>query len=187
MTLTFASKENEEIHIKNNANRKAGEYDLKFKYVEDASSIEVCSKILHVFFTNLNKQLKNKNYNLFYLGVPEFQRNGNINNCLGLKTWRYGKSYVELIVDKSRITTYISKYMIKSFDEISDTIYLERLNKQRYYKSNNLIKPKLLTEEEYDLIKEEVESSYISYYKYVSHNPYTDNTTIKKVYQLNDI
>ena len=45
--------------------------------------------------------------------------------------------------------TYISKYMSKSFNEISDTVYLERLNKQRYYKSNNLIKPKELTEDEY--------------------------------------
>lgn len=106
---------------------------------------------------------------------------------IGLKSWTYGKSDVELIEDKSRTTTYISKYMIKSFNEISDTVYLERLNKQRYYKSNNLIKPKELTEAEYELIREEVENNYISVYTSENKNVYTDNVVVKKLYQLNDI
>ncbi len=218
VTLTFAPKEKQENHKISNIHRHIGEKDIMFKYVDDLTSIDECSKILNVFFTKLKNKLKRRNYNLYYLGVPEFQKNGAIHyhflmsdlpddllykvpswldkdylngykskDGIGLSSWTYGKSDVELIEDKSKITTYISKYMIKSFNDISDTVYLERLNKQRYYKSNNLIKPKELTEDEYELIREEVENNYISVYTSENKNVYTDNVVVKKLYQLNDI
>ncbi len=218
VTLTFAPIAEKEKHIEYNKNRLANEYDLTFKYVNDSTSIDECSKVLHLFFNKMKIQLKRRSYELFYLGVPEFQKNGSIHyhflmsnipqdlfykmpkwldmdylhgytskDGIGLKSWSYGKSDVELINDKSRITTYISKYMIKSFNDISDTIYLERLNKQRYYKSNNLIKPKELTEEEYELVKEDVESNYISLYQIETKNLYSDNIIVKKLYQLRDL
>lgn len=180
ITLTFAPIGEKEKHLENNANRKKDEYDLKFQYIEDSTNIEECSRVLNLFFTKLKNKLKRRGYQLYYLGVPEFQKNGAIHyhflmsdipgdllykvpawldrdylngfKCkdgIGLKSWTYGKSDVELIEDKSRTITYISKCMIRSFNKIADTVYLERLNKQHYYKSNNLIKPKELTEDEY--------------------------------------
>lgn len=218
VTLTFAPIEEKERHIEKNNNRFPNDYNLKFKYVNDSNNIEECSKELHLFFNKFKIQLNRRGYNLFYLGVPEYQKNGSIhyhflmsdipadllyevpswldinyfkgsefNNGVGLKSWLYGKSDVELIKNKSRVTSYISKYMLKSFYDLSNSDYLERLNKQRFYKSNNLVKPNELTEAEYDLLSEEIENECIGVYRTEHTNIFTDNTTVKTIYQLNDV
>lgn len=211
VTLTFADKLEEEKHIRLNQNRKEGEYDLKFKYVEDSKDIKCCSKILKSFFTNLNWQLVNiyKLPKLKYLGVPEYQGNGNIHyhflfsdiplelfynvpswldrkfgilrNGLGIKCWLWGKSDVEEIKDKARITSYIEKYLTKDLKEASETIYKERLNKQRFYKSNNLIKPVVTYNELIDT------SNAISVYETAKRNLYNDSLITNKTIQLKEI
>ena len=90
-------------------------------------------------------------YELSYIGVPEYQKNGAIHyhflmgdlpdeflynvanwldydyvnkkkkNGLGIKYWTYGKSDVDVIRDKARVTSYVSKYMMKSLYELDET------------------------------------------------------------------
>ena len=211
VTLTFADITEQEKHLELNNKRKENEYDLKFKYVEDSKSIECCSKILHKFLTNLNWQITNiyKLPKIKYLGVPEYQKNGNIHyhfliselpmelfyqvpgwldkkfgilrNGIGVKSWFWGKSDVEEIKDKARITSYIEKYLTKDLKEISDSIYKERLNKKRFYKSNNLIKPQI----SYNEIIDTKDS--ISIYQTVKTNSFNDSLIVNKVIQLKEI
>lgn len=171
LTLTFADKSEIEKHLKLNDLRNSNEYNLKFIYIDDLSSLESCNKALNTFFTNFKMYLKKYGVELFYLGCPEYQENGHVHyhflisdipgdfiydvpkwldfdyktkklqNGKGLKSWNYGKSDIEEIKDKYRVTTYISKYISKSLDAIDGTIYFERLNKKRYFASRNLVKP----------------------------------------------
>lgn len=104
-----------------------------------------------------------------------------VNGSNILILWSYGKSDVSLINSKSRVTTYISKYMIKSLKEIDETTYVDRLNKKRYYNSNNLDVPTI----EIGLVDEVTD--YISSYSYTKHS-YYDNTKIEKIlYQMKEI
>lgn len=213
ITLTFADKLEDEKYKKLNKERKEGEYNLNFKYVEDARNVEMCSKILHRFFDNVNVQLT-KTYKLpklKYLGVPEYQSNGNIHyhfliseipeemlyqvpewldydnysktykNGLGIKSWLWGKSDVEEIKDKARITSYIEKYLTKDLKECSEIMYKERLNKKRFYKSNNLIKPKITYDEFIDI------DNAVSVYETIKRNVFNDSDIVNKVIQLKEI
>ena len=172
VTLTFAAIKEKEKHEEMNLKSVAhGEYDLNFTYVDDSTNYESCVKKMHSFFTHLKEEIKKYDLDLKYLGVPEYQKNGNIHchflmselptNLLydvpswldydykikarrydkGIKKWVYGKSSIEEIEDKMRIVEYISKYLTKSLEEIKETAFLERLNKRRYYYSRNLGKP----------------------------------------------
>lgn len=103
----------------------------------------------------------------------------------GIKRWSYGKSTLETIEDKQRIIEYVSKYLEKSFEEIKETSFLERLNKRRYYCSQNLEKPKIeyFMEdiEENSFVEENTEELNILY-QHTSLNIYNQNQTI--LYQL---
>lgn len=186
LTLTFALKENEETYLYHNENRFDDDIDLHFKYADDPSNYEECVKLKKNFMHTIQKNMKNRGLEFYYLGVPEYHTNGNIHYHfltskipddlkyqipswldydyqknqrrydLGMKSWKYGKSTIEYINDKNRIVNYLPKYLLKSIFNLNETEYTERLNKQRYYKSNNLIKPDETynteyTEEYYDL------------------------------------
>lgn len=182
LTLTFADIKEKEKHIKLNENRNKEEFNLKFKYVNDISSLEDCNKTLNVFFTYLKQYMKKCGIEFYYLGCPEYHSNGHVHyhflisdipedliydipkwldfdnvtrkfmNGKGIRYWKYGKSDIQEIKDEYKVTSYIAKYIEKSLDEIDGTIYFERLNKKRYYASNNLVKPEIKYEsiEDYD-------------------------------------
>lgn len=213
VTLTFADKSEKEKHkmLNESRNKENNEYDLKFNYVDDPSNYDQCVKCMTSFLNKMKKYLKRNNLEFYYLGVPEYHKNGNIhyhflmsdiptkyivkcpnwldkdyltnkvNGSNILILWSYGKSDVSLINSKSRVTTYISKYMIKSLKEIDETTYVDRLNKKRYYNSNNLDVPTI----EIGLVDEVTD--YISSYSYTKHS-YYDNTKIEKIlYQMKEI
>ena len=186
VTLTFADINEKEKHIELNNNRRINDISLTFEYIEDASCYDYCVKEMTYFLNKMKKYLKRKGYEFYYLGVPEYQKNGNIHyhflmsdipseymykvpdwldrdyntnkicNSTGLTLWNYGKSDVSVINSKSRISTYISKYMIKSLKNINCSEYMLRLYKKRFYNSNNLSKPIV----EYCSVNEEVENYY---------------------------
>lgn len=149
-------------------------------------------------------------YELSYIGVPEYQKNGAIHyhflfgdlpdeflynvanwldydyvnkkkkNGLGIKYWTYGKSDVDVIRDKARVTSYVSKYMMKSLYELDETEYLDRLNKKRYFVSHNLEEAEIKyasTFRESDL------DIYSSYQKEVL-NTFNDSLIKKTIYQV---
>ena len=171
VTLTFADEKEKEKHLRLNESRLKDDEELKFKYVKDIASLECCNKTLNVFFTYLKKDLKKDSIDFYYLGCPEYHSNGHVHyhflfsdlpedykykvpkwldydnvtkkyqNGYGLRHWKYGKSDIQPIQDEYKVTTYIAKYIQKSLDEIDGTVYFERLNKKRYFASNNLEKP----------------------------------------------
>jgi hypothetical protein len=219
VTLTFADKEDKKKHIELNQNSvKYGEYDLKFTYVNNAQDYESCIKKMNAFFSNLRRDCKNKKIELKYVGVPEYQENGNIHYHFlmsyvpkellydvpswldydvkikrrrydkGIKVWSYGKNTIETIEDKQRIIEYVSKYLEKSFEEIKETDYLERLNKRRYYYSQNLEKPKIeyfREEIEDNPFVEEITEEWNILYQHTNLNVYNSNQTI--LYQLDPV
>lgn len=172
VTLTFADKEKKNEYEENNKRSVSfGEYDLKFLYIENSADYDLCINQMNTFFSNFRREMKRKNLELKYLGVPEYQKNGNIHYHFlmndipdeflyeipswldfdykiksrrfdkGIKKWVYGKSTVEPINNPVRIVKYITKYLMKSLEEIKETGYLEHLNKRRYYYSRKLNKP----------------------------------------------
>lgn len=173
ITLTFAEESEKEKHLLLNENKKIDDVDVKFKYIDDVKDYEKCVKAMTKFLHRMKINLSRKDIEFYYLGVPEYQKNGNIHyhflmskfpdeflyknpswadrdyntnkilNSYGLKMWDYGLSNVAFIKDKARCSTYISKYMQKSLKEIDETMYIDRLNKKRFYRSNNLEVPKV--------------------------------------------
>lgn len=212
ITLTFADVSEKEKHIKLNELRKDNEYNINFNYVKDIKSLEECNKAMHSFFTYLKKGLKKKDLDLYYLGCPEYQSNGNVHyhflfsdipdefiykvpawldydsinkkyqDGKGLVHWTYGKSDIEVIQDKNRISTYISKYIGKSLNEIDGTVYFERLNKKRYYASRNLDKPEVF----YDEVIDFDEVDYKEYYMSFRKSSFNDNEITDILFTLND-
>lgn len=216
ITLTFAHKEDEEKHsclneIDNKCNK-----EIKIKYVDDVYDYDCCVKSLNKFLKRLKIALQRYNekngtlYELNYLGVPEYQKNGTIHyhflfgdlpdefmynvaswldydyenhkkkNGIGIKYWTYGKSDVDVIRDKARVTSYVSKYMVKSLYELDDTEYFERLNKKRYYASQNLEVAKI------ERVSSFSESDIDIYSKFEkeSLNTFNNSKIIKTIYQV---
>ncbi|MCM1195832.1 MAG: hypothetical protein NC310_02025 [Roseburia sp.] len=219
VTLTFANKEDKDKYEELNQNSvKHNEYDLKFTYVDNAKDYESCIKKMNAFFSNLRRDCKTIGIEIKYVGVPEYQKNGNIHYHFlmsyipkellydvpswldydvkikgrrydkGIKRWSYGKSTIETIEDKQRMIEYVSKYLEKGFEEIKETDFLERLNKRRYYYSQNLEKPKIeyFTEEiEENPFDEESTENVNILYESTSLNYYNQTRTI--VYENNNL
>ncbi len=189
LTLTFAHIKNKEKHLALNANKTNDDHSLEFSYLDDTKNFDDTNKALNRFLDFMKKRFKKVNKEFYYLGVPEFQSNGSIhyhfliNDILdgdvvnvpswldydfnknersyGLMTkyWYYGKSDIQEINDKKRVTSYIAKYLMKNLEEMDKKGFYEKLNKRRYYYSRNLTKPTI----EYDYEN-----------KYLEESDYTD-------------
>lgn len=213
VTLTFAMIDNKEKHLKMNNN---DEYDLKFKYVSDSKDYEICVKTMTNFLDKMKKTLKRRNIEFYYLGVPEYHKDGRIhyhflmsdipnelkykiptwldlntsmknkgiifrNNHYGLINWTCGKSVIEDIKDNARVGTYISKYMVKSLENIDETSYTDRLNKKRYYVSRNIEKLSVSYSNSVD------EFDYFSKYENEIVSAYNDSKITKTLYQVKEL
>lgn len=208
VTLTFADINEKDKYQRLNDN--TDEYKISFNYISDATNYDECVKCMTKFLHTLKIYLKRNNLDFYYLGVPEYHKNGNIhyhflmsdipnkyivkcptwldmdyqthkfNNSSMLTLWNYGKSDIEVIKDKARVSTYISKYMIKSLYELDENEYLNRLNKKRYYNSNNLDKPVVT-------LNDTIVPDYVSSYEFVKKSSYNDILISKTLYQLNKI
>lgn len=98
----------------------------------------------------------------------------------GLSIWKYGKSDVQEIKDKSRLTTYVSKYIMKSFQNVRVDQYQEYLQKKKYFPSKGLVRPEIEyfgDDEELDLDVDDLEPFVKKY-----TNPYNDGLITKKLY-----
>lgn len=210
ITLTFADVNEKEKHINLNDTRRINDESVLFEYVNDSTDYEECVKLMTKFLFNLRMNLKRKGLELCYLGVPEYQKNGaihyhflmsdlpvdilfknpdwidrdyntnKIRNSLGIKLWKYGISDVQFIKNKARISTYLAKYLLKSLNELEETDYFNRLNKKRYYCSNNLLKPEI----EYDYFNEEkIEYCDVGYT--IINNAFDNSSITKCIYTLN--
>lgn len=218
VTLTFAPEENKEKHLKLNGERREGEIDIKFDYVEGKDFEKVKIKFSQKM-NDFSKKIKAMGYDFQYLAVWELQRNGayhfhllttripktelykvpswldydhkkdTFDKGYGLMYWNYGKSDVQEIKNHAQISTYISKYILKSFYNLDSLDACELYKGQKKYfatrgldrseeeylessEVNNILK-------EFDLIEDEpYEREYI--------NPYNNGIIKNNIYTLID-
>jgi hypothetical protein len=216
MTFTFALQDNRGKYEEKNNERGEHEYNLEFDYI-DAKDFEQTKKAFTDTIRGLSTSLKRKGISFKYIAVWELQKNGNyhfhllcseiphteqykiptwldydfrghkVNDGYGLIRWKYGKSDIQKIKSHEKITTYISKYIIKSFLCVSEHDYQNYLNKKKYFTSSGLKKSveKYLIND--DLVQKEFESlellDKVAYEKeYI--NPYNSGRITNKIYTL---
>lgn len=207
ITLTFADEKRKERHLELNDRRKEGEASVIFKYI-DATDFDLCKRKYTQFMDKLKQRLKEKGISLEYIAVWELQGNGHYHfhilsteipidemylipewldynhlkkeryNGYGLKKWKYGKSDIQEIKNKARLTTYVSKYIIKSFQNVNPDTYEEYLNKKKYFVTTGLNRP--VINYMLDDIDYELNEPYIKEYI----NPYNNGLITKKQYTL---
>jgi hypothetical protein len=212
-TFTFASELNKDKHLRKNNERLQGEKNILFRYIENDYDIKVKAYTTFMNELK-KKLKKNYDIDLKYITVPEEHGNGDIHfhsviselpdeltydnpywldydsrtkrryNGKGLTFWRCGKSDIQTVKDKEKISTYIAKYMLKNFSQISKEDYQKYLNKKKYYASLNLIKPTqkyLISEKEIDdAMFKVLADTYREEYK----NPYNDSIINKYIIPL---
>jgi len=194
ITLTFAEGDKVDKH------KNLG---LHFDYV-DGADFENVKKA----FTLLFKQIRRKQ-EVSYICVWEQTKRGNYHfhilsssiddtllidnpsilqydtikrrydNSKGLKMWKHGKSDVQLINDKNRMSTYVSKYILKSIYNIleDDEEMMKYNGKKKYFTSTGLVQP---IETYTDDSVHDIESFEV--YEKEVLNPYNDSVIVKKVY-----
>ena len=216
VTLTFANKNDIDKHSYLNVLNDKCNKELNIEYIDDVCDYDCCYNALDKFMKRIKINVKryndknSTNYEVSYIGVPEYQKNGAIhyhflfgdlpdnffydvaswldydysnkkkNNGVGIKYWTSGKSDVQLIRDKARVTSYVGKYMIKSMYELDETDYFDRLNKKRYFVSHNLETAKVDYVDYFDVDKMNI---YSSYTKEVI-NSFNDSKITKTIYQI---
>lgn len=211
VTLTFAENENKEKHEKLNALRDIGEKEVIFNYVGSGydNKVTAFTVFMHNFKKKLKKKY---GIDLKYIVVPEEHRNGEIhyhalisdipieltyktpqwldydfikqcyNNGDSMADWKHGKSDIQLIKNQERVSTYLSKYMIKNYFEIDQEHYEKYLHRKRYFNSTNLVRPTseyVVKKEELDELFKEVSetSQFISSYT----NPYNGGKITRSI------
>ena len=215
VTFTFAREENAQKYRDLNAERQENEYDLEFEYI-DATDFECAKRMFTKTINKLSIALKKRGISFEYIAVWELQTNGNyhfhllcteipeqflysvpmwldydyrnkkFNHGKGLKYWKYGKSDVQIIKSSERMSTYVSKYIIKSFINVDAESYEEYLNKRKYFPSKGLAKSKeeYVTDEQFEKVLRELEVAEKVAFEKKYTNPYTSSVITKKVYTL---
>lgn len=215
VTFTFAREENAQKYLDLNAKRQPDEVDLQFEYV-DATDFEIAKDMFSKTMNTLSRNLKRKGIPFEYIAVWETQSNGNyhfhllcteipqeflysvpmwldydyrnkkFNHGKGLKYWKYGKSDVQTIKSNEKISTYVSKYIIKSFINVNAESYQEYLNKRKFFPSKGLARSKeeYITDEQFEKVLREMEVAEKVAYTKEYTNPYTQSTISKKIYTM---
>lgn len=102
------------------------------------------------YLQHMFRKLKRHKYNPKYLGITEFQKNGNIHFHLLVfnlpflsieqwqQYWSHGYIDIKLLKTVKNVSAYFTKYMQKDF------INENQLNQKLFFTSRNLIRPKIL-------------------------------------------
>lgn len=163
VTLTFANESSRE---------KLEGFGANFIYVE-GTDFESVKNAFTDWMEALQRRAKSKGYSIKYICVWEMTEKGvyhfhlvtntvldseklknpdwldydnrtkQYKNSIGLGSWMHGKSDIQRIKDHSRISTYLSKYILKSIWNIhEDEELIERYKgKKKYFTSRGLQKP----------------------------------------------
>lgn len=215
VTLTFAPEKNKLRHKQLNADRQDGEYNIEFDYV-DGNDFEIAKKKFSQYVNDFSKKLRKQGIEFEYLAVWELQKNGAYHFHLltthipkmeqykvpswldydhredkfergyGLIYWDYGKSDVQEIKNHAQISTYVSKYILKSFYNVSEETYDTYLGKKKYFASRGLVRPveTYLEDGEVHKALEEFDLDDIEPFEKKYTNPYNDGLITNKIYTL---
>lgn len=218
ITLTFARKEHAIKYFSNGSD---------FELINDVQDFDLVKKCFVKFVNTLQKNMRRKNIKFEYIAVYERHKDGAYHfhlvstlipdeyltdcpewldydfktkkrrNGKMLSHWKYGKSDVEIIRDKERMSTYLSKYIAKSFENLTDTDenYDKYLNQKKYFASRGLKRPTVEyirsnEEEQKELItkkKAEYSDKYSTSYKNVYSDSMIEKTICSKIEFINNI
>lgn len=218
ITLTFARKEHAIKYFSNGSD---------FELINDVQDFDLVKKCFVKFVNTLQKNMRRKNIKFEYIAVYERHKDGAYHfhlvstlipdeyltdcpewldydfktkkrrNGKMLSHWKYGKSDVEIIRDKERMSTYLSKYIAKSFENLTDTDenYDKYLNQKKYFASRGLKRPTVEyirsnEEEQKELItkkKAEYSDKYSTSYKNVYSDSMIEKTICSKMEFINNI
>lgn len=209
VTLTFARKENKE---------KYEEFGANFRYVDNPKDFKEVKEKFSSFINALAKNMRRRGLELEYVATWEMHADGSfhfhmicsaipddllcdapewldIDHITGkrrngkmLVHWVYGKSDYEKVRDRERISTYISKYVLKSLRNIDEEHYETFLNAKKYFASRRLEKPKvsyIFAESDFDEVMEKIKG-YAEAYPIEYQNAYNGGKIIKNVYSRNE-
>ncbi|MBY6270398.1 rolling circle replication-associated protein [Parageobacillus thermoglucosidasius] len=208
VTLTFARKENQE---------KYEVFGANFRYI-DPTDFEEAKKAFLGFVKVLAKNMRRKGLDFQYVATWEMHRDGSFHfhmicsaipdellvdapewldvdhvtgkrrNGRMLIHWEYGKSDYERVRDPERMSTYISKYILKSLRNIDEEYYETFLNAKKYFASRGLEKPKVsyvFSDEDFIRLLEKTKG-YAETYPIEYQNAYHGGQILKNVYSRRD-
>lgn len=218
ITLTFARKEHVNKYVENGT---------KFELIDDVQDFDLVKKSFVKFINTLQKNMRRKDIEFEYIAVYERHRDGAyhfhlvstlipdeyLTDCpewldYDFKTkkrrngkmlghWKYGKSDVEIIRDKERMSTYLSKYIAKSFENLTDSEenYEKYLNQKKYFASRGLKRPTVEyvpanEDNKKEIItkkKAEYSDKYSTSYKNVYSDSMIEKTICSKIEFINNI
>ena len=199
VTLTFAPKQNMDKHKK---------LDLDFDYIDGADFLDV-KQAFTAWMHNLQRRQKDKGESVKYICVweqtkrnnyhfhlicnklpdSEFKENPAIlqydtierkyDKSVGLRSWTHGKSDYQRVTSEEKMTTYLSKYILKSvYNLADDEDELEKYKgKRKYFISKNLKKP-IETYEDAEI------EEYNDLYENQTINPYNEGKITRRIYTL---
>ena len=206
ITLTFARKEQEQKYLDNGMN---------FKLVEDVKDFIEVKKCFSKFINTISKNMRRKEKEFEYVAVYEQHKDGSYHfhmistkidqeylidapewldvdyktkkrrNGKMIEKWVYGKSDVEEIRDKEKMSTYLVKYLVKNFNSLNDNddTYNEYLGKKKYFVSRGLKRPEVeyLPLNDFDQIEilEKRKAEYSDKYS-TTYNNYYSKSEIQK-------
>lgn len=209
VTLTFARVEHKE---------KYEQHEIDFDLLENVTDFEAVKKAFVKWRNGFAKALKRNGVEFDYIAVYEQHKDGAYHfhlltssipeeflidtpdwldmdyktgkkrNGKMIEKWLHGKSDVELIRDKERMSTYISKYIAKNFNSLTDTeeTYKEYLGKKKYFTSQGLNKPIVEYVKTGEMEKEEIlekkKALYSDKYTTSYRNYYSDSIITQTIF-----
>jgi hypothetical protein len=209
VTLTFARKENKE---------KYDEFGANFRYIDNPRNFEEAKKAFLMFVKVLAKNMRRKGLDFEYVATWEMHKDGSFHfhmictalpddlifdtpawldvdfrtgkerNGKSLIHWEYGKSDYEEIRDKEKMSTYVSKYILKSLKNIDEEFYETFLNAKKYFASRGLQKPKVsyvFSDKDFERVLEKIKG-YNEVYPIAYRNVYNNGEIVKNVYSRNE-
>ncbi|MBY6269938.1 MAG: hypothetical protein CW344_17270 [Parageobacillus thermoglucosidasius] len=206
VTLTFARRENEKKYRE--------EFGSSFDFVSDPRDFSEVKEKFSKFVHALSQNMRRKGLVFEYVTTWEMHRDGSfhfhmicsaipddllcdapewldIDHITGkrrngkmLVHWVYGKSDYEKVRDRERMSTYISKYILKSLRNIDEEFYEAFLNAKKYFASRGLRKPSVkyvFSDEEFELVLKKI-NGYAEAYPVEYVNAYSGGKIVKTIY-----
>lgn len=215
VTLTFAMEKNKTKLQHLNSKKLDEEVNLEFDYV-NPKDFDTVVKCYSKFQNSLKRACKRKGIPFEAITVWELQDNGNyhfhmlcsgipkeltykvptwldydyrkntFNNGHGLIHWTYGKSDVQKIKSHEKISTYVSKYIIKSFLNVNEDTYEQYLHRKKYYPTKGLVRSteNWVTDKEVDKVMKDMEIAQKVAYEREYTNPYNESKITKRIYTM---
>ncbi len=212
LTLTFANIN--ELKKYESMIYKEDEYKINFKLIEDPTNYDLCVKCLTKFLNRIKKELKKRDLEFYYVGVPEYQKNGNIHYHfltseipddmlyevpMWLDVDYYAKRNNSLYIRRNDVGVKLWLHGKSVIEEIKNnarvSTYLAKYMQKSLYNLDSTTFKKNLNKKRYynsnnlvkpkvDYLLEEKEIEYCSKFSFEKFNSFNDSKIKSTLYQL---